>query len=240
MSTLIKIKRSAVPGKVPTSENLEVGELAINTFDGKLYTKLDRNGDQFVRSLSDQAKVYKYEFVAAENQTIFTIPGGYNEGTPIVYVNGVLLFSDQYVDSNESTITITSTIETGDDVIVLIPRNIQNDVIETEFTTIQSKKVTIESNLEESISLFSSTHFRASKVLLQIEQGTDFYFSELNIAVANNGNTYYTEYGVISNNTGMVDLINTSINNNSVFLLLTLDTATTAKVTIHQTLIKKD
>jgi len=42
MST-IKLKRSAVPGKSPTVENLETGELAINTYDGKLFTKREQS-----------------------------------------------------------------------------------------------------------------------------------------------------------------------------------------------------
>jgi hypothetical protein len=40
MST-VKLKRSAVQGKVPTTTDLELGELAINTYDGKLYLKKD-------------------------------------------------------------------------------------------------------------------------------------------------------------------------------------------------------
>lgn len=39
MSTTIKLRRSAVPGRVPTTGQLELGELAINTADGKLYFK---------------------------------------------------------------------------------------------------------------------------------------------------------------------------------------------------------
>jgi hypothetical protein len=41
MANKVKIKRSAVSGKVPLAADLELGELAINTFDGKLYTKKD-------------------------------------------------------------------------------------------------------------------------------------------------------------------------------------------------------
>jgi hypothetical protein len=41
MANKLKIKRSAVSGKVPLSADLELGELALNTFDGKLYTKKD-------------------------------------------------------------------------------------------------------------------------------------------------------------------------------------------------------
>lgn len=41
MANTIKIKRSAVASKVPLTTDLELGELAINTYDGKLYTKKD-------------------------------------------------------------------------------------------------------------------------------------------------------------------------------------------------------
>ena len=39
MSTTIKLRRSAVPGRIPTVGQLELGELAINTADGKIYFK---------------------------------------------------------------------------------------------------------------------------------------------------------------------------------------------------------
>jgi hypothetical protein len=38
---LLKFKRSAVPAKVPSIVDLDLGELAINTYDGKVYTKKD-------------------------------------------------------------------------------------------------------------------------------------------------------------------------------------------------------
>ena len=39
MASTIKVKRSAVAGKSPTTGNLEVGEIALNTKDGRLYSK---------------------------------------------------------------------------------------------------------------------------------------------------------------------------------------------------------
>jgi len=39
---IIKIKRSAVAGKIPTTTSLELGELAINTYDGKVYIEQDQ------------------------------------------------------------------------------------------------------------------------------------------------------------------------------------------------------
>ena len=41
MAQNIKLKRSSVAGKVPTTTQLEAGEIAINTVDGKLYFERD-------------------------------------------------------------------------------------------------------------------------------------------------------------------------------------------------------
>jgi hypothetical protein len=54
MANTIKIKRSAVQGKVPTTGDIQLGELALNTFDGKLYT-LRNNGTASVVELSGGA-----------------------------------------------------------------------------------------------------------------------------------------------------------------------------------------
>ena len=42
MATPIKLRRSAVPGKLPTIGQLEFGELAYNTYDGRAYFKRDQ------------------------------------------------------------------------------------------------------------------------------------------------------------------------------------------------------
>jgi hypothetical protein len=41
---IIKIKRSSVPGKIPTTVSLPVGEFGINTYDGKVYIQQDQGG----------------------------------------------------------------------------------------------------------------------------------------------------------------------------------------------------
>jgi len=41
MAQTIKLKRSAVAGKAPTTSDLDLGELGLNTYDGKLYAKKD-------------------------------------------------------------------------------------------------------------------------------------------------------------------------------------------------------
>ena len=44
MATPLRIKRSAVPGKAPSVESLQLGELALNTYDAELYTLRYRPG----------------------------------------------------------------------------------------------------------------------------------------------------------------------------------------------------
>lgn len=48
MSTAIKVKRSAVPGKVPTTGDLQLGEIAINTYDGKMFFKKNDGSEAIV------------------------------------------------------------------------------------------------------------------------------------------------------------------------------------------------
>jgi hypothetical protein len=52
MSTLIKLRRSAVPGKQPNTSQLELGEVAINTYDGKIFIKKDVGGTESIVEFS--------------------------------------------------------------------------------------------------------------------------------------------------------------------------------------------
>ena len=44
MATPYRFKRSAVAGKRPTLTDLELGEIALNTYDGKLYAERETGG----------------------------------------------------------------------------------------------------------------------------------------------------------------------------------------------------
>jgi len=54
MAQTLKLKRSAVAGRVPTTSDLQLGELGLNTYDGKLYTRRD-NGSVSIVELSGGA-----------------------------------------------------------------------------------------------------------------------------------------------------------------------------------------
>ena len=47
-NTDIRLRRSATSGAVPTTSQLNLGELAINTYDGKLFLKKDVSGTETV------------------------------------------------------------------------------------------------------------------------------------------------------------------------------------------------
>ncbi|MFZ9568574.1 MAG: hypothetical protein ACO28M_01900 [Vulcanococcus sp.] len=72
MANTIKIKRSAVAGKVPAVGDLQLGELALNTYDGKLYTKKD-NGTASVVELSGGAGGTLNELDGGSASSVFTV-----------------------------------------------------------------------------------------------------------------------------------------------------------------------
>jgi hypothetical protein len=52
MAQVIKVKQSSVAGKIPTTTQLQLGELALNTTDGKLYFKKNVSGTESVVTVS--------------------------------------------------------------------------------------------------------------------------------------------------------------------------------------------
>lgn len=52
MAQVIKVKQSSVAGKVPTTTQLQLGELALNTTDGKLYFKKNVSGSESIVTVS--------------------------------------------------------------------------------------------------------------------------------------------------------------------------------------------
>lgn len=55
MANKIQLKRSTSPGKVPTTSDLALGELGLNTADGVIYMKRDTGTPEIVRvAFADQ------------------------------------------------------------------------------------------------------------------------------------------------------------------------------------------
>ena len=104
MTTIIKPKRSSVASSIPNPISLEVGELAINIPDGKLYTKAT---DGTIKELGGAGSV--------------TLQGATNAGnitTNNLVLNGSnLIFEGLVENAFETTLTVDE--PTGDRTISL-------------------------------------------------------------------------------------------------------------------------
>jgi hypothetical protein len=69
MSQIVKLRRSAVIGKRPTNDQLQLGELSINTTDGKLY---------FAKSGSLSASIEEVVTTNAQNTGSLNLSGSFN------------------------------------------------------------------------------------------------------------------------------------------------------------------
>lgn len=72
---IIRIKRSTVPGKVPTTEQLLLGELGLNAYDGRLFLKQDTGG------VGIATRVIQVGAGASIGKTIFVTKAGNDNNT---------------------------------------------------------------------------------------------------------------------------------------------------------------
>lgn len=126
MAQTIKLRRSAIAGRIPNPASLELGEVAINTTDGKMYIKKAVNGDESIVEIGANnfagTSFTQYTYTATANQTVFT--GNDNSGSALdivdefsnVFMNGILLDPeiDFTVSSDGLTLTLTEPAEADD------------------------------------------------------------------------------------------------------------------------------
>ena len=78
--SLIKLKKSSVPGRLPQAADLEYGEIAINYADGQLYYKKTDGTIQSIGGGGVLGTRKITESTATSGQTTFTVSGGYTVG----------------------------------------------------------------------------------------------------------------------------------------------------------------
>lgn len=98
MAQVLKLKRTAVSGKMPTTSHLELGELAMNTFDGRIFLKKD-SGTPIVTEI-------------LTTNTEGSITGSLNLNGDIT-ANNLALSGNASIDGN---ITLGGNITIGDNV----------------------------------------------------------------------------------------------------------------------------
>jgi len=125
MTQTVQLKRSATAGAIPSTSDLALGELAINTYDGKAYIKKNVGGTQSVVEIgadvsSDMASMTHYLYEASANQTTFSGSDAnseslsYTAGSIAVFLNGVFLDPDDYTATNGSSIVLDDGAKASD------------------------------------------------------------------------------------------------------------------------------
>jgi hypothetical protein len=141
MATPIRIRRSAVPNKKPTTDQLQLGELAVNFYDGKVFLKQDQ-GDVGVGSRVVEIGAGSASIVG---KTIFVSINGDDNNTGLNEQNSkatiksavsvalpgdtVKVFPGQYYEDNPITLADNVSIE-GTELrrCLVTPRNVGQDL----------------------------------------------------------------------------------------------------------------
>ena len=98
MANTIQLKRSSIASKVPTTTQLSLGELALNTYDGRLYTKID-DGTASIVELSGGATgvIAQTQRTISEDYALTADHNGLSAG-PVEVADGVTVTVPQTSD----------------------------------------------------------------------------------------------------------------------------------------------
>lgn len=143
----IRLRRSSVPGNIPTIEQLNLGELAINTADGKLYLKKQIDGIEQVIEVGADARsglVSTFNtYIYTSDGTLQNISGADDYGNYLsydlssprriqVYLNGVLLHQGiDYTSPDGVTINMAYPID-SDQVVQVAAYNSEGASIDAD------------------------------------------------------------------------------------------------------------
>ena len=126
MAQTIKLRRSATAGATPTTSQLELGEVAINTYDGKMYIKKSVGGTESIVEISGggggaEGIFVEYLYTATASQTAFSGNDdnsaflSYEVGAIQVFLNGILLDPEtDYTATNGALVTLSSAAAVND------------------------------------------------------------------------------------------------------------------------------
>lgn len=90
MAQTVKLKRSSTAGKVPTTSNLALGELAINTNDGKIYFEKNDGSDsiQSILTTNTLTPITGSLQMSGSASYVVGVTGSINTKTGRVYERG--------------------------------------------------------------------------------------------------------------------------------------------------------
>ena len=116
MAQTIKLKRSATSGAQPSTSDLALGELGLNTYDGKVYMKKNDGSDAIVEvgAGASGTTYVKTTVTATAGQTAVT-GLTYTAGVVDIYLNGVkLIVGTDVTATNGTSISLAAGAAAGD------------------------------------------------------------------------------------------------------------------------------
>ena len=192
MSNKVLVKRSSVPTKVPTTSDLELGEIAINTYDGKMYIKRDSGTPAVIQigggggGPTSDLSVSVDDYIGNGAQVVYSL-----STTPLtdayvfVSINGVLQSTTTY-SLLGSTLTF-STAPSASDAIELRTISGSGAVDSTALTTTAINQI---------VNTFDSSTWTTAKYMCQVKYSTHIHATEI-LLMHNGVNVYITEYGTM-------------------------------------------
>lgn len=103
MGQILKLRRSAIPGAKPSLANIELGEIAMNTYDGKVFMRISGSGGEDVIEVGSRSGSFTGSFIG-------NFSGSFNgsaSGDFTGYLHGTASFavSTSYVLSSSYSFT---------------------------------------------------------------------------------------------------------------------------------------
>ena len=103
MAQIVKLKRTSVAGKVPSTSNLQLGELAVNTNDGRIFFKKNDGSDSIEHILTtDSITTGSITLTGTLTTNTLTLSGlsAQNSETDVLTINGSNVIGTRQLGSN--------------------------------------------------------------------------------------------------------------------------------------------
>ena len=209
MAQTIKLKRSSVQGRVPGTSDLDLGEVAINTYDGKVYIKKD-NGTASIIEVG--------QYATGSDGYIQYNNAGNTAGASFLYVD----------DSNNRLGIGTSTPSAALDVV--------GDIEINSTFTLNGEEATLATTTQTEIASFSATSYGGGKFVITAKDGSNRHICEL--LVTHDGTTAVaTQYGSIYTSTELATY-NVDISSGNVRILATSASTNSTVYKVAETLME--
>ncbi len=142
MAQVVKLKRTAVEGKVPSTSNLELGELAINTHDGRIFFEKDNNGASSVEQIvtTNSTTTGSLNIIGAVTASYFKGDGSQLTNLPASDIAQVATVNQSF--SNSSNFSVAHNFNTRNVIISVYDANYAQ-IIPTSITLTNDNSATI-------------------------------------------------------------------------------------------------